>query len=279
MSDIVGMSWDDWLAYLKPRWRPGQHMALCGPTEAAKTTAACSMLLSARRWVGAFDAKGGDDVMEAAGFRRVPKWDRNTTRRILAEIAPTEDNPRGRPAHLQIGPKIETRADRPKLLACLEAALAAMYDMGKWTLYFDDLQLMYDRRMAALATMIDEFLISARQPKKLTVISSFQAPSYVSPRASDQAWWFGVFRTRDTEVVARLGEMAGRSRAEMRGIVAAMPAYHIAWFSRNLDDPIILTRTRPIRPAASTRRPALSVPAPISGWRRAIWGDMSQRAA
>ena len=60
----------------------------------------------------------------------------------------------------------------------------------------------------------------------------------------DQATWLAVGYTRDTDAVNRLGEMMGRSRAEMRGAVEALADLPFGFLvvSRDPYRPIIVTR-------------------------------------
>jgi len=65
------------------------------------------------------------------------------------------------------------------------------------------------------------------------------------PRESnDQATWLAVGYTRDVDAVNRLGEMMGRSRAEMRGAIDALGDLPFGFLVVNRDPhkPIILTR-------------------------------------
>lgn len=64
---VVGLEWDDFLAYMRDVWEPGQHIAMIGPTGEGKSTFAVG-LLSLRKWVLALDPKGEDETLTESGL-------------------------------------------------------------------------------------------------------------------------------------------------------------------------------------------------------------------
>lgn len=242
-ADVIGLNWDDFLAHMADRWHQGEHVAVIAPTGAGKTTFSVG-LLGLRRFVLAFDPKGGDSTLASSGFQRLTRWDRRELQRLVNKN--TED---GKPCRFIVGKIVGTHADRENHRQLQAKALADAWEMGKWTVYIDELQLLTDRRFLALGNQVEEFLIAARD-KRLSVVSTYQRPANVPRAASDQATWFVAGYTRDTDVVSRLGEMAGRPRAEMRGAIKALPEYHWLVMSRNPREPIIVTLPQKVKRAA-----------------------------
>lgn len=239
-SEVLGLGWDDCLAWFDERWEPGQHVALCGPTGVGKSTLA-NGILPLRKYVLALDPKGGDTTLSALlrrGFTRIDKWP--PPRQVRRDI---ED---GKPARLIVGKAAATRADLPQLRATLAQAIDDAFDERGWTVYIDELQIAADSRMMNLGKPIERLLIAARD-RGVSVVSSFQRPANVPRAASEMSRWLVVWYTRDRDVVTRLSEMAGRSRAEVQGAVAGLEPYSVLIFSNNPHDPIVVTRAPRVR--------------------------------
>lgn len=234
LSDVESLKWPTFLEWFGKAWRPGEHVALIGPTGTGKSTLACGVL-PLRKYVLAMDPKGGDSTLaslHSAGFRRSMWPPDRDTRKAIAE---------GNPARLIVGPIIRTKDDLPKQKQVLQAALDGAFDEGGWTVYIDELQLAADRRMLNLTASIERNLIAARD-RGVSMVVSFQRPAYVPRAASDQASWIFMSYTRDVDVVNRLAEMAGRPKAEIRGAVQALERYTFLLFSRNPSEPIRIVR-------------------------------------
>jgi hypothetical protein len=238
MSDVEPMGWAGFTKWFAGAWKPGEHVALVGPTGTGKTTLAVG-ILPLRKYVLAMDPKGGDSTLKALskyGFRR-SDWPPSRADRKAVE--------KGEPLRLIVGPVVRSKEDLPRQRIAFAQALDGAFDEGGWTVYVDELQLMADRRMIGLATSIERNLIAARD-RGVSMVTSFQRPANVPRSASDQAAWLAVWYTRDLDVVNRLSEMVGRPRAEIRGAVAGLEKYAVLLFSRNPSEPI-----RVIRPPKS----------------------------
>ena len=68
--DVIGLPWERFLAYMRDTWKPGQHIAMIGPTGEGKTTFAAG-LLSIRKWVMALDPKGEDETLTKSEMHAV----------------------------------------------------------------------------------------------------------------------------------------------------------------------------------------------------------------
>lgn len=236
--NIEGMEWDDFLDWFGKAWKPGEHVAFVAPTGEGKTTTAVGVL-KLRKYVLALDPKGGDSTLKAAGFERITKWDRNTLRKIQRKIEDDE------PVRLIVGPIVETREDQAAMRVLFSKVLRDVFRQGGWTVYVDEMQVLSDRRLMNLAGDAEALLIAARD-KGVSFVSSFQRPANVPRTASDQSSWFVVFHTRDVDVVGRLAEMAGQSKAQMRGALRGLLPHSCLVFSRNPRQPIIATKARKI---------------------------------
>lgn len=233
-SLVESMPWQDFEAWFAKAWKPGQHVALIGPTGVGKSTFAVNILKS-RNWVLALDPKGGDETLtdgtKYERISRLPFPPHGEIARLLEE---------GKPVKRIVGQVTQKPSDDDVLIAALNEALDTVFTMGGWTVYVDELQLAADRRMGNMMAKIERLLVGARS-KKVSVVTSYQAPRNVPRAAADQATWMAVWYTRDRDVVNRLAEMVGRPASEIRGAVRGLADYTILVFSRNPRHPIIVT--------------------------------------
>ena len=234
-SELIGREWTEFLEEFTPRWDPGQHVSVVAPTGVGKSTVVGG-LLGLRRFVLVVDPKGGDDTLTAFRFRRLPKWpgERRMERMI------DEDVRKKRPSHYIIGPESNHLDDLPLIKQAAEDALRGAYNMRRWTLYIDELQVLCDRRLMNLTNEVVRWLISARSGGR-TLISSFQAPSWVPPEALRQPTWIVASHTRDRDVIDRTAEIAGRPKEELRGWMEEIDPFHWIVVPRNPRAPVWVT--------------------------------------
>jgi hypothetical protein len=237
--EVVPLVWDDpddgFIAWFRDAWKPGQHVSVIAPTGAGKTTFVGG-ILGLRRYVLAFDPKGGDSTLMGLGLPRLDAWPGN---RRMAGIVNDNDED-GKPSRYIVGPRTETRAERPKLIEVMRDALVGAFDMGGWTVYADELQILTDPRLFNLRADADEILIAARD-KKLSFVSSYQAPSWVTPHAAKMSTWVAVSYTRDSDVQNRIAEICGRPKAEIRGYMDELEEFTWMVVGRNPREPVRVT--------------------------------------
>jgi hypothetical protein len=229
----VACPWRTFLLWFADVWKPGQHMALIAPTDSGKTTFAVPVL-KLRNYVLAFDPKGGDTRLALSGFERITTWP--PPDRIRQDIA------EGRPARLIVGGIVRARADRERNLQFQRHVLGEAFDEGGWTVYLDEYQILADRRMGGMDKESELLLISARDPKRMTIVTAYQAPAWVPRASTRQATWMVIWPTRDEQVVKSLAEKMGRDWREVLAAVRALPRHHVLVAGTDMDAPLVLTK-------------------------------------
>lgn len=230
-GQVVGLPWADFQAFMRVHWRPGQHWALIAPTGAGKSTFAAG-LLELRRYVLALDPKGGDSTLETSGYQRLTSWPPPSS--VFNEIA------EGKPARFIVGAKVRTADQRPWLRETFRRTLIGAFDMGGFTVYVDEFQILADRKMMNLGPEVETFLIAARD-KASSVLTAYQAPAWVPTAASRQATWVAVWPTMDLDVVKKLAQITGRRRQDLEAAIEALPEFHVLVAGRNPRHPLIVT--------------------------------------
>ena len=215
-------------------------MAVIAPTGAGKTTFTSGLLDYCRRYVLALDPKGGDTTLSSLGYERLSKWPgiKEITRKL-------DDNDKNDiPTRYLIGGSNRTEEEYERLVQTLKNTLDDAWSMGGWTLYVDELQILTDARMMNLRSECDRLLIAARD-RGISFVSSYQAPSWVTPQASRQASWIAVSYTQDDDVVGRLAEVLGRSKAEVRGAFKGLDRFAWVIVGRDPREPYRVTIPNP----------------------------------
>jgi hypothetical protein len=236
---VVGLPWDDFLDYMAWAWKPGQHIAMIGPTGEGKTTFA-SGLLSLRNWVLALDPKGEDETLTASGFQRIthlPSQRLDLTWRLRHwETARQwdrihQDIAEGRPARIIVGGPARTAEQDAANQDLMRRSFAYAREAGGWTVYVDEFELISSQRMFKLGPEVERMLISARRDGT-SVVTSFQAAAWVSKHATRQARFAVVWPTGDRDMIQNIARSMGRDWRQLAAAVDELPAWHVCVIPR-----------------------------------------------
>jgi hypothetical protein len=260
---VVWLGWDQYLEWLSgrlshvqaswgeditlgPPWQPGEHMALDGPTGEGKTTHAVG-ILGARKYVLALDPKGEDETLSASGYQRVTHIWEDTLRwrlqhrkdaRIWDDIHRRIDD--GQDARIIVGGGSDSDAEDIALQKLMREAITYSRHSGGWTLYVDEFELLSSQRMFNEGPRIERMLITARR-KKTSVVTTFQAPAWISQHATRQARRAVKWPTGDRNMIKKLAEAMGRDWHELGQAVDLLPPYHTITIPRGSRHPMIIT--------------------------------------
>ena len=233
-AEIEALQPEDFLKRMAEEWMPGEHWAFIVPTGGGKSTLA-ARIASTRKFVLAFDVKGGDKTLKKLKWERITKWPPTRAER--------EDMQDGKPYRRIVGSTDKSPAGKLKRYALCKQILRDCQTEGGWTLLATDAKILMHPKFGALWDDVEELLLLARD-MDVSVMTDMQRVSGQPRETSDQATWLAVGYTRDVDAVNRLGEMMGRSRAEMRGAIDALGDLKFGFLVVNRDPhkPIILTR-------------------------------------
>ena len=233
-SEFEALQWRDFLARMATEWEPGEHWALIVPTGGGKTTFAGG-LAKTRKFVLALDVKGGDKTLHKLGWERQEKWPLSRAQR--------NDIEDGKPMRLVVGNPGRDPVSKLKRLNLMHKVLESVGVEGGWTILATDLKLLTHPRFGGLWGEVEELILLARDAE-VSVITDMQRPTGQPRESSDQATWLAVGPSRDMDAASRLGEMMGRSRAEMRGAISALGDLDHGFLvvNRKPNDPVIVTR-------------------------------------
>lgn len=231
---VVGLPWDDFLRYMAWAWKPGQHIAMIGPTGEGKTTFA-SGLLSIRNWVLALDPKGEDETLTASGFERIAhlpsqslgvgwrlrhwqvarQWDRIHNR--IAE---------GLPVRLIVGQPARTVEQDLANQDLMRRSFEYARESGGWSVYVDEFELISSPRMFGQGAYVERMLISARR-EGTSVVTSYQAQAWVSKHATRQARFAVIWPTGARDMIRKIADDMGRDWRQLAAAVDELPPFHV----------------------------------------------------
>ena len=233
-SDFEALKWDSFLQRMAKEWKPGEHWAFIVPTGGGKTTFAAG-LARTRKYVLALDVKGGDKTLRQLKWERLTKWPPSKQDR--------DDMAEGKPFRRIVGSTDITPVGRLKRYNLCKQVLGSVLEEGGWTLLATDLKILTHPKFGGLWDEVEELTLLARE-RAVSVMTDMQRVSGQPRESSDPATWLAIGYTRDVDGVNRLGELMGRSRAEMRGAISALGELPHSFLvvNRNPRSPIYVTR-------------------------------------
>jgi hypothetical protein len=204
--------WDVFIGeYL--RWRPGEHVALIGPTGQGKTNMLLN-LLPLHRYVVVFATKPRDSTMSALvqrGYLKMDRWRSldpdDFPRRVLWPDATTLDS-----------------GDRQREI--FGEALGRIYREGGWTVAIDELW--YVANVLHLERAVKMYLLQARS-LGISLLVATQRPAWVPVEVYDQSTHLMFFRDNDERNLDRISGIAFRSAATVRDIVSNLDAHQVLY--------------------------------------------------
>lgn len=245
------LSWPDYLDWLAGKkttatitgrrvplpsgWKPGQHAALIGPTGEGKSTHAVGML-GLRKWVVALDPKGEDETLKASGYERVLKMPppRRQDHQIWKRV---QD---GQPVGLVVGFEPRTDDEDREMHKLMRDGVNWTRRTRGWTFYIDEFELLSSQRMFHLGPDIERMLITARRAGT-SMLTSFQAPAWVSKHATRQASFAVLWPTRSREMIKTVAESMGRDWRMLAAAVDELEPFHSLTIPKQIRRPMVIT--------------------------------------
>ena len=262
-APIVWLSWDHYLQWLSgrlvattsawgervrlgPPWQPGEHWALDGPTGEGKTTHAVG-ILGVRKYVLALDPKGEDKTLSESGYARVtsiyqdsPRWrmahreDAKTWDQIFKRIESGGDG------RVIVGQGSRTEPEDIANQRLMRDGIRFCRQCTGFTLYVDEFELLSSPRMFGQGPLIERMLISARSAGT-SVVTTFQAPAWISQHATRQARRATKWPTGDPDMVKKLAQSMGRDWKAVKQALDLLPPFHTLTIPRGKRHPMVIT--------------------------------------
>jgi DNA helicase HerA-like ATPase len=228
--EIKKLPLNEWLN--KFNWKPGQHIAILSRTGSGKTNLAFQ-LLEKKLYVVIVDIKPNDTTLQRGakkfGYKRIHYWIPFTDKIKLIQ---------GKKLRLLLTPKSTSKQDFDKHLKEVEKCLEdVIHNLGKFTIYIDELQVLSDRSLGKLYKPVEKGMILSRA-NNVSILTSTQAPRFVPIATTDQASYVFVSKNRDTERLKTIATRAGVNGNDLISEVNKLKQYEWLVIPDNNFEPI-----------------------------------------
>lgn len=218
MNGTPRISWPKFYDEIVKPWKPGEHAVLIGPTGRGKSTLALQ-LVKDRPYVVALDAKGGDETLQAIGWEVSYQWP------VVNEQERLE---KGYPIRVLLRPSQWGRARLREAHDLFSRCLQDCLESTNWTVYIDELRLTSEGRTIDLGPDIEVAYMVGRG-RKVSMISSTQAPRWVPKAAYDQASHQFHWPIIDDEARKRQAEISGLGRIGFADATEGMKMHDVLY--------------------------------------------------
>lgn len=197
--------WHAWLAQFKRDWKQDEHLSVIGTTGTGKS-ALITELVKIRQFRVYVMTKPADDKLEAALLRqnyvRVPAFPKN----------PPDDVDR-----YLLWPPGSGSIDRESMdqqRVVIRDAFKKIFQgppgglPGRWCIILDEARYVADPTMLGLNREVKQILIQGRS-LRISMVLSFQRPSWVPAEAYDQASHLFIANDNDRRNIQRFREIGG----------------------------------------------------------------------
>lgn len=227
MIDVEELNWEQFQKRFK--WSQGEHVSLIGPTGEGKTTLA-KEILPRRAYTIVFATKKKDpliDEFERDGYKRMKEW-----APVPAEIEPK----------IILHPPFQKKEPREaQQVNHFTYALDRAFDEGHWTVYIDELHYFIDE--LKLARLIKRLWNQGRS-LKVSVVSSFQRPSFVPHLAYSAPTHLFFFHNGDELDSKKMGGLGGKDRRQIAAEINTLAKHEVLYFNTRTGE---LVRTKVTR--------------------------------
>lgn len=222
-STAPRMPWDRFVRQLD--WKPGEHVALIGPTGQGKTTLMLN-LLPLRTYVAFLATKPRDPAfnkLQEMGYVRMNSW-----RAVSATDTPKR----------LVWPDARRIDSEETQRAILQDAIARIYREGGWTVAIDEMWYMVN-----VLKMQREMRIMLLQGRSLgiSVVAATQRPKFVPLEIYDQSTHLFFWRDNDENNLQRLSGINVRSSAAVKEIIPNLERHQVLYINTRTGE---MLRTR-----------------------------------